>query len=69
MVLKFHELSVGDVFEAVRFRCNLIKIADNVNPKDPCDKQLPNALRLDNQHYVVVGYNSDVKLIKRRTDY
>lgn len=70
--MKFHELRVGDVFvpsASPGHECEFVKIADNVNITDRLEKQLPNALRLDNRHYFVIPHKAPCKLVKSRTDF
>lgn len=66
-MLQFHELSVGDVF--IWYGKKFIKIANNSNYTEPLRNQYPNSLNLDDLHYIVCGYNAEVRRVKSRMDF
>lgn len=65
-MIEFKDLKIGDIFTYHGHK--LIKIADNPNYRDSANKQYPNAINLNNEHYSVIGYKSPCTLIKSRTD-
>ena len=64
--MKFNELPVGCTakFHGVEF----VKIKDADTHKVPCE-QYPDAVDLDNGHYIVISAVADCTLLKDPSDY
>lgn len=67
--MTFEDLDIGDVFIHINSGIRCVKLSNLKENDKPIPKRLPNALNLNNGHYVVIGQKHPVKRIKSITDF
>lgn len=60
--MKFKSLLIGDVCQFGEYQC--VKISNKYDKNKPLNENKPNALLLNNMHYIVVSPNSSITLLK-----
>lgn len=67
--MTFEDLDIGDVFTHIFCGIKCVKLSNLKEDDKPIPKRLPNALNLNDSHYVVVAQNHPVRRIKSITDF
>lgn len=67
--MTFEDLDIGDVFTHINGDIRFVKLSSLKENNKPIPERLPNALSLDNNHYIVMAQKFPVKRIKSITDF